>query len=210
MGAVFAGVIRAPITSVLIIFEMTGSYGLVLPLMLANMTAYGLARRWRPVPIYDALLAQDGVVLPHPGRVAEPKPSDAVLVRASELLSKAKVVSGATKFAELAAAFRDGATALLVAEGAGRFGALLPEHLLEMAGDEDLRGMLIAADLARAAPSVDGDADLHMLASEMADADVAVIHDATTDVPLGVVTRSALALALFDQRVSHGKPGGLP
>lgn len=65
MGAVFAGVVRAPITSVLIIFEMTGGYGLVLPLMLANMTSYVLARRFRPVPIYEALLAQDGVVLPH-------------------------------------------------------------------------------------------------------------------------------------------------
>jgi len=66
MGAVFAGVVRAPITSVLIIFEMTGSYGLVLPLMLANMTAYMLARRWRSTPIYDALLEQDGIELPHP------------------------------------------------------------------------------------------------------------------------------------------------
>jgi CBS domain-containing protein len=65
MGAVFAGVIRAPITSVLIIFEMTGGYGLVLPLMLANMTSYALTRRWRPTPVYDALLAQDGVILPH-------------------------------------------------------------------------------------------------------------------------------------------------
>jgi len=65
MGAVFAGVIRAPITSVLIIFEMTGGYGLVLPLMVANMTSYALARRWRPEPIYDALLAQDGIELPH-------------------------------------------------------------------------------------------------------------------------------------------------
>ncbi|HZT58343.1 MAG TPA: chloride channel protein [Pyrinomonadaceae bacterium] len=65
MGAVFAGVIRAPITSVLIIFEMTGSYGLILPLMIANMTAYGVARRFRPVPIYDALLEQDGIHLPH-------------------------------------------------------------------------------------------------------------------------------------------------
>lgn len=64
MGAVFAGVIRAPITSVLIIFEMTGGYGLVLPLMLANMTSYLLTRRFRPTPIYDALLEQDGVVLP--------------------------------------------------------------------------------------------------------------------------------------------------
>jgi CIC family chloride channel protein len=65
MGAVFAGIIRAPITSVLIIFEMTGGYGLILPLMLANMTAYGLARRIRPTPIYEALLEQDGVHLPH-------------------------------------------------------------------------------------------------------------------------------------------------
>lgn len=77
MGAVFAGVIRAPITSVLIIFEMTGSYGLVLPLMLANMTSYVLARSWRPTPIYEALLEQDEVVLP---RTAPP-------VHALELLA---------------------------------------------------------------------------------------------------------------------------
>ena len=68
MGAVFAGIVRAPITSVLIIFEMTGSYGLILPLMIASMTCYVFARRWRPMPIYEALLEQDGIVLPHPGK----------------------------------------------------------------------------------------------------------------------------------------------
>jgi CIC family chloride channel protein len=65
MGAAFAGIVRAPITSVLIIFEMTGGYGLILPLMLANMTSYGLARRLRPTPVYEALLEQDGIHLPH-------------------------------------------------------------------------------------------------------------------------------------------------
>jgi CIC family chloride channel protein len=65
MGAVFAGIIRAPITSVLIIFEMTGSYGLILPLMIANMSSFALARHWRHLPIYEALLLQDGVILPH-------------------------------------------------------------------------------------------------------------------------------------------------
>ena len=65
MGATFAGIIRAPITSVLIIFEMTGSYDLILPLMIANMSAYALARHWRHITAYEALLAQDGVVLPH-------------------------------------------------------------------------------------------------------------------------------------------------
>src|SRR6266436_7225530 len=68
---VFAGIIRAPITSVLIIFEMTGSYDLILPLMISNMAAYALARHVRPTPIYEALLEQDEIHLPHRGgRVA--------------------------------------------------------------------------------------------------------------------------------------------
>jgi CIC family chloride channel protein len=63
MGAVFAGIVRAPMTSILIIFEMTGGYGLVVPLMIANMSAFALARHWRHVPVYEALLAQDGIYL---------------------------------------------------------------------------------------------------------------------------------------------------
>jgi CIC family chloride channel protein len=73
MGAAFAGVIRAPMTSVLIIFEMTGGYGLVLPLMIANITAFALARHWRRTPIYEALLEQDGIFLPGGGHPLESK-----------------------------------------------------------------------------------------------------------------------------------------
>jgi CIC family chloride channel protein len=71
MGAVFAGIIRAPMTSVLIIFEMTGGYGLILPLMIANMTSYLLARHWRGLQVYEALLVQDGVILPRGRPIAE-------------------------------------------------------------------------------------------------------------------------------------------
>jgi CIC family chloride channel protein len=63
MGAVFAGTVRAPMTSILIIFEMTGGYGLVLPLMIANMSAFALARHWRHTPVYEALLEQDEIYL---------------------------------------------------------------------------------------------------------------------------------------------------
>ncbi len=76
MGAVFAGIVRSPMTSILIIFEMTGGYGLVLPLMIANMTAFVLARYWRPIPVYEALLMQDGIELPHGSRPVDP-PRDA-------------------------------------------------------------------------------------------------------------------------------------
>ena len=71
MGAVFAGIVRAPMTSVLIVFEMTGGYGLVLPLMIANMSAFALARHWRHTPVYEALLEQDGIVLPHLVKLAD-------------------------------------------------------------------------------------------------------------------------------------------
>jgi CIC family chloride channel protein len=63
MGAFFAGAIRAPITSIMIIFEMTGDYAIILPLMIANVISYTLAARWQPTPIYDALLKQDGLHL---------------------------------------------------------------------------------------------------------------------------------------------------
>jgi CIC family chloride channel protein len=65
MGALFAGIVRAPITSIVIIFEMTNNYSMILPLMAANITSYAIARRLSPTPIYDALLLQDGLHLPH-------------------------------------------------------------------------------------------------------------------------------------------------
>ncbi|BCX48233.1 chloride channel protein [Haloferula helveola] len=63
MGAMFAAVIRCPFTSLIIIFEMTGNYSLILPLMAGNMLAWQIAKKLQPVTIYNALLMQDGVTL---------------------------------------------------------------------------------------------------------------------------------------------------
>lgn len=63
MGAFFAAVIRCPMTSIMIIFEMTRNYHLILPLMMGNIIAYLLASKWRPVALYDSLLLQDRVNL---------------------------------------------------------------------------------------------------------------------------------------------------
>lgn len=62
-GAFFAAVIRCPLTSVLIIFEMTHNYSLILPLMIGNFLAYIISVKLRAIPIYDALLLQDGISL---------------------------------------------------------------------------------------------------------------------------------------------------
>jgi chloride channel protein, CIC family len=63
MGAVFAAVIRVPITSILLIFEMTYNYEIILPLMIANAIAYAVASKMTPLSIYEAFLFQDGIHL---------------------------------------------------------------------------------------------------------------------------------------------------
>lgn len=67
MGAAFAGIIRVPMTSVIMIFEITRDYTIIVPLMIANLVSYFISARLQPEAIYDALLHQDGVRLP-PGR----------------------------------------------------------------------------------------------------------------------------------------------
>jgi CIC family chloride channel protein len=63
MGAMFAAVIRVPITSILLIFEMTYNYEVILPLMIATAIAYTVAARLSPLSIYEAFLFQDGIHL---------------------------------------------------------------------------------------------------------------------------------------------------
>jgi CIC family chloride channel protein len=64
MGAVFAGIVRAPMTSVLMIFEMTQDYAVIVPLMIANLVSLFIASRLQRRPIYEELASQDGIHLP--------------------------------------------------------------------------------------------------------------------------------------------------
>ncbi len=64
MGAVFAGIVRAPMTSVLMIFEMTQDYAVIVPLMISNLISLFISSRLQPQPIYEALAVQDGIHLP--------------------------------------------------------------------------------------------------------------------------------------------------
>jgi chloride channel protein, CIC family len=64
MGTLFAGIIRAPMTSVFMIFEITQDYQIIVPLMVANLLSFVISRRYQPLPVYEALLRQDGIHLP--------------------------------------------------------------------------------------------------------------------------------------------------
>jgi CIC family chloride channel protein len=64
MGVLFAGFIRAPLTSVFMVLEVSGNYSIVLPVILANTIAYLLSRILTPVPIFEVFTHQDGLDLP--------------------------------------------------------------------------------------------------------------------------------------------------
>jgi len=63
MAATLAAVERAPLTAILLVFEITGDYGLVLPLMLATTLATVLSDRIQPESAYTAPLRRRGVNL---------------------------------------------------------------------------------------------------------------------------------------------------
>lgn len=64
MAATFATIARAPLTSVIIVFELTGNYELVLPLMLGAALATYMGDRLHPESAYTIPLARKGITLP--------------------------------------------------------------------------------------------------------------------------------------------------
>ena len=69
MAAMFAAVARAPLTSILIVFELTGDYGLVLPLMLATSIATVIADRIQKDNVYTIPLTHSGIRILRTGDV---------------------------------------------------------------------------------------------------------------------------------------------
>ncbi len=64
IGVLFAGFLRAPMTSVFMVLEVSGNYSIILPVMVANTIAYLISRRYIDVPLFDLFSRQDGIDLP--------------------------------------------------------------------------------------------------------------------------------------------------
>jgi chloride channel protein, CIC family len=64
MGVLFAGFLRAPMTSVFMVLEVSGNYSIIVPVIVANTFAYVISRALQPTAIFDVLTRQDGLDLP--------------------------------------------------------------------------------------------------------------------------------------------------
>ena len=64
MGSFFASVIKAPFTSIIMVFELTRDYNIILPLMISNIISYALSLALDKNSIYESISEQDGIHLP--------------------------------------------------------------------------------------------------------------------------------------------------
>ncbi len=209
MGATFCGTIRAPMTSVLIIVELTAGYGLILPLMIANMSAYALARYLRPTPIYEALLEQDGVHLssrPSAQALEQIQLSGLPMIGAD----RARVCASGRAADLLQAALPSGQRVFPVVDAGERVvGLITSDDLSVIEGDPALCRLITASDIMRPPVTVRFDdtllAALELLRGERLPELPVVDRDARI---LGFVDEMTIAAAYLQQTHPHAKRQG--
>ena len=153
MAAVFAAAGRAPITAVIIVFELTGDYSIILPLMLAVVVATGISRRLSRDSIYTLKLRRRGIDIERPPR----SPAFSGMTVADAMGPPPAALPASATRAEAAAIFlREGRSALPVASG-GRLSGVLSMRALERDPGE---GEEEAGALTEAAPRLFADEPL--------------------------------------------------
>ncbi|HEX6472788.1 MAG TPA: chloride channel protein [Streptosporangiaceae bacterium] len=207
MGAVFAGAARAPITAVIIMFELTGEYTIILPLMLAIVLATLVSRMLTSDTIYTLKLRRRGIDLDahhltHPlsvqrvRTVMEPIPGTLPDTTPLDRAGRALALSdhGVLPVTDAAGAYRGVVTARAVAEA-------LTGHDAEPATGRDPRPdqtPATIADLAEIPAPVTADATLaaalHLLINAPGTG-LPVLDDSKTSL-IGWITHQSVLAAL--------------
>ncbi len=200
MGAVFAAAARAPITAVIIIFELTGDYRIVLPLMFAIALAAGLSSRLSRDTIYTLKLRRRGIDVMR-GRRANPMQLLTV-AQAMEPLPEAVPV-GTPLNEVIRRLSHAGVDGLPVIDEQGAYRGTVTAHEVEQAMREDDRDA-VADDLARAGRTLaPGESLEDALGALLQLRSGAPVVDPATGAPVGWLTQLGL-LRAYNARLEHG------
>jgi CIC family chloride channel protein len=167
MGAVFAGAARAPITAVIIVFELTGEYSVILPLMLAIVMATAISGAVAKDTIYTLKLRRRGI------QIGGGKPVNimrAVPVAAA-MRPMPRTIPAATPLSDLLAYFADNNQA--------SFPIVRDDELVGVISAVDIESQALtdsdteptAAELAHAVPELRADARLEDAAKTLGQSD---------------------------------------
>jgi CIC family chloride channel protein len=202
MGGFFAGVSKTPLTSIVMVCEMAGSYSLLVPLMLVCSLNFALSRRWMiyeeqvPSPI-DSPAHQGGFVID----VLERLRVEQVPIRTEGL----QVIAEGTPFSEVLPKVANSSETLFpVVDATGRLSGIftLRDIRLALLGS-DWGPLVVAADLAtRPVLTVTPQDDLHTALSRLTELNVDEIPVVAPDDPcrlLGLLHRRELVAAYSRQ-----------
>ncbi len=210
MGAVVAASTGAPITGMLLVFEMTNDYEIVLPLMLTTVIANLVARRLEPDSLYSGWLRRRGERLQHGAD------RDVLAgLRVADAFDPAPQVAGETApLGQLLEHLGSGAfTDLPVVDGQRRLIGIIPiADLGRLAGEpREKTSTMVASEVTIPAETVaPGDSLLEAIRRMgVRGAPSIPVVDQATGHLLGLVSR-AHVLALYERAVAGGATGEHP
>lgn len=187
MGTFFAGVFRAPMTSIFMVFEVSASYVIILPVMISNTIAYLISRSLAPLSFFDMIARHEGVDLPSLEEHREKRDvrvEDAMRIAAGTALTAQTLVSSAIE--QLRAVGRD---RTLVSRGNGMWSTVSLDELTRAALDgkgANRLGQVVPFDLVpRLYPDMAVDTAMKILARHRM---LPVTSRANPDALLGTVT----------------------
>ncbi len=210
MGAVVAGTTHAPLTAMLILFEMTDDYQIILPLMLATVLSTLVAKRFEHESIYTMKLSRRGPRIAHgidmsildAIRVHEIMDPDCDFVRVQTPLGEIVSLLQRSELTDFP----------VVDEGGRLQGVVSFQDIRSVLTDEDLYPLLIAADVIEGHPTAVTEGSFLSEALAMfAESDVnnlPVVDNVEDHRLVGVITRSGLVRHYhleLQKRISAGE-----
>lgn len=166
IGTFFAGLFRAPMTSIFMVFELSASYVIILPVMIANTISLLVSKHMQPESIFQIIGYQDGLDLPS----AEERRETPVLhVEDAMRKDRERVISNRIRVTDaLAGLDREGEQAVLVEIRYGQWGWLTRgdlERAVQMGnGGQSIHGALQPRTVVRTYPDLLLDQALRKLA----------------------------------------------
>jgi CIC family chloride channel protein len=160
MGTAFAGIVRVPLTSVIMIFEMTRDYSIIVPLMISNLVSFYISYRLQRHPIYEALALQDGIHLPSH---AAQRATRQIRVRAAMRPPESTLIASMNPIEAIRSLEQTGVAQLPVTEGARFLGMLSSAELGKAAADVREIRELIDARFPHLHPDHDLSVALHRM-----------------------------------------------
>lgn len=204
MGTLFAGVFRAPMTAIFMVFEVSASYVIILPVAIASTVSYFVSRQLHRVPFFTMLARQEGVDLPS----AEERRSVPILHLEDAMRTPGEALRfGVTAAGAIADFDARGVSQSLAEDGAGGW-FLVTREALERAkeqgsGDQPIPEALPVERVPRLYPDLPADAALRLLGAH---AILPVVSRADSKKLVGVATLDDLLSAYGIGGTGGGDP----